>query len=532
MRKNILALSIATMIGGLGLASGANAGSFPGVLVGTTATVLEFNGRDVGHQLIVPYFTTQNGQATLISLVNHDQVNGKAVKVRFRGAANSDDIFDFTLFLSKGDHWSAAVSQGADGRSVLKTSDKSCTLPSSVATNADGTAFVTDRLPASASAADKAKGTREGYVEIFNMADVPDNGHTAPQPDLAKAITHVAGVAPCTAATFSGLATYANIDSTAELEARGFRAPTTGLSGGWTIIDVPNSTTFSGNATAIEARVAAGGAAGTGRMVVFSQTGTAVGQPLADSSTADPLLRGAAPKVAPAQYDLPDLSTPYVGAAAFVPAAGDLNPLANAARLSVALSTTNTQNEFVTSTDIAAKTDWVFSMPTRRYNVALDYSASPNARVYSDFGAAGVVALFAGARNNFDATNTTVSGGQICVTGITPKQYDREENSPTVSNDFVVSPGTPGQPLSFCGEVSVLSFNDAGGNSVLSSSVARKDIDFGTIRNGWATLSHPGLGGVAGFPVQGAAFVKASNAAAKPGVSANYGLAFPHKVVR
>jgi hypothetical protein len=528
MRKNILALSIATMIGGLGLASGANAGSFPGVAVATTATVLEFNGRDVGHQLIVPYFTTQNGQATLINVTNHDQTNGKAVKVRFRGAANSDDIFDFTLFLSKGDHWSAAVSQGADGRSVLRTVDKSCTLPASVATNADGTAFVTDRLPASASAADKAKGTREGYIEIFNMADVPDNGHAAPQPDLAKAITHVSGVAPCTAATFSGLATYANIDSTAELEARGFRAPTTGLSAIWTIIDVPNSTTFSGNATAIEARVAAGGAAGTGRMVVFSQTGNPVGQALADSTTADPLLRGAAPKVAPAQYDLPDLSTPYVGAAAFAPLAGDTIPLGNASRLTAALAVPNTQNEFVTSTDIAGKTDWVFSMPTRRYNVALDYSASPAARVFSDF-------TTAAAPNNinfFTAANTSVASGQICVTGITPKQYDREENSPTVSNDFVVSPGTPGQPLSFCGEVSVLSFNDAGGNSALSSSVARKDIDFGTIRNGWATLAHPGLAGTTGLPVLGSAHMKFSNGAARPGIAANYGVTYPHKVVR
>lgn len=77
MRKNILALSIATMIGGLGLASGANPGSFPGVAVATTTTVLEFNGRDVGHQLIVPSFTTQNGQATLINVTNHDQTTAK-----------------------------------------------------------------------------------------------------------------------------------------------------------------------------------------------------------------------------------------------------------------------------------------------------------------------------------------------------------------------------------------------------------------------------------------------------------------------
>lgn len=271
-----------------------------------------------------------------------------------------------------------------------------------MATNADGTAFVTDRLPASASAADKAKGTvilkSSTWLTFLTMVTpLPTN--------LAKAITHVSGVAPCTAATFSGLATYANIDSTAELEARGFRAPTTGLSTMWTIIDVPNSTTFSGNATAIEARVAAGGAAGTGRMVVFSQTGNPVGQALADSTTADPLLRGAAPKVAPAQYDLPDLSTPYVGAAAFAPLAGDTDSPGQCLASDGCSGCPNTQNEFVTSTDIAGKTDWVFSMPTRRYNVALDYSASPAARVFSDF-------TTAAAPNNinfFTAANTSVA---------------------------------------------------------------------------------------------------------------------------
>ena len=33
----------------------------------------------------------------------------------------------------------------------------------------------------------------------------------------------------------------------------------------------------------------------------------------------------------------------------------------------------NVINEFITDPAIAANTDWVFSLPTRRYSVAVDY---------------------------------------------------------------------------------------------------------------------------------------------------------------
>jgi len=525
MRKNLLAVSIAAMIGGLGLAGGAHAGAFPGVAVATNATSLEFNGDGVGHSLLFPYFTVQNGQSTLITLVNHDEANAKALKVRFRGASNSDDVFDFTLFLSPGDVWTGNVSQAESGRAYLRTGDASCTLPASVRTNGDaGTAFLTDRLGGAGAA-----GTREGYIEVFNMADVPTGSA------MYTAVKHVNGVAPCTAATFSPLATYANINTVAGVEGYGFRAPTTGLSGTWTIIDVPNATSFGGNATAVEARwdhdvdPTTPNVAGTGRLTVFSQTAAPVDQALAESATSDPLLRGAAPIVQPAQFDLPDMSTPYLTNAAYGAATVAERPLAQASSLTGALAVKTVQNEFYTNDIINGATDWVFSMPTRRYNVALNY-AGPNTRVFSNFQGGTV-----GGTNYFTAANTNVTGSQICVTGIDVKYFNREEGSPTVTDEFVVSPGTPGEPLSFCGEASVLSFNDAGGNSVLSAEIARKDIDFGAYNEGWAKLSTPGLGVApanVGLPILGASFSKYVNPNAAPGVAGNYGVAFPHKVTR
>uniref|UniRef100_A0A7S3H3V9 Uncharacterized protein n=1 Tax=Spumella elongata TaxID=89044 RepID=A0A7S3H3V9_9STRA len=136
MKKNVLALSIAAMIGGLGFVGTASAAldaaGNSNALVGTgvagtavdlaagqltkaTATALTTQPGGVGHALLVPYFNAQNGNMTVLHVTNTDQTNGKAVKVRFRGAANSDDILDFQVFLSPGDVWTAAVTAGADG---------------------------------------------------------------------------------------------------------------------------------------------------------------------------------------------------------------------------------------------------------------------------------------------------------------------------------------------------------------------------------------------------------------------------------
>jgi len=88
----------------------------------------------VGHFLLVPYYTAQPGFATLLNLVNSDREHGKVVKVRFRGASNADDVYNFTLFLRPGDVWAGEVSHNpATGLARLSTPDESCTLPRQVA---------------------------------------------------------------------------------------------------------------------------------------------------------------------------------------------------------------------------------------------------------------------------------------------------------------------------------------------------------------------------------------------------------------
>jgi len=505
MKKNVLALSIAAMIGGLGFAGAASA-------------QLAVNESGHGHMLLVPYYTAQNGNMSVFHVVNTDTVNGKAVKVRFRGASNSDDVLDFQVFMSPGDVWTAAVTQGADGVANLVTADGTCTLPAI----AKGVAvpFVQDRLPSTMSAADKASNTREGYVEIFNMADIngasaignnPSTPGVAGNYPLYTAIKHVNGVAPCTDSVLQGTLT-------TEAATPGLLAPSNGLMGSWYIINVPQTTTFSGAANAILAT-------GTTNNVFSAQSTGA-----ATLFSADPLFKTGVLKAQ--KYDVPDLSTPYITASS--QASAD----AQAAALTTALARNAVVNQYANDASITAKTDWVFSMPTRRYSIAANYKAPIgagvlNATQYATDGASGPTSSTAAERaaayrliNDgvtgsyfITAANTTVNSiGQICASSIGATFYDREETSKT--SGAVFSPGTVTQtPL--CGEVSVLSFADAGA-SVLGATVARANVT-GAYTNGWGRIAFS-----APVPVLGASFIKLSNPSASAGVSGNYGITWPH----
>ena len=575
MKKNLLSLSIAALIGGLGVAGAANAGV---ALVGTalsgatTADTLAISPAGIGHILLVPYFTAQNGNATLLSVVNTDTVNGKAVKVRFRGAANSDDLLDFQVFLSPGDVWTANVAKGADGRSVLTTADNSCTQP---AIPAAGVAFGTGRLPATFTAEQKAVQTLEGYVEIFNMADVPpayadgltrvygadlaSAGATATATNaLYVATKHAtsganAGKADCTPAVFAQLQKSNGVVTELNAVAHGLKTPTTGLAGGWAVVNVAGaSVAWSGNSSALQATV--GGVAAPGRIVFSAQRADAQTAGSVNALTNDPLLRepagvavppailATAPKIVAAQQDLPDLSTPYLTVAASGSA------FAQAEAVSGAIATRRVINEYLTDSTISAATDWVFSSPTRRYAVAMDYAnkdALGNtvfAPLFTDsgtFGATGqtVASTFYTAANVTKGTGTEAS--LLCVQPSTGSfsSFDRSEQQPAPGG-VVFSPASVAPGVQFCGETSVLSFNAGGAAaaSVLGATIARKDVD-ATYSAGWATIPTDGLNGAViagpatagnGLPVLGHAFLKATGPVVA-GKSTNFSITYGHR---
>jgi hypothetical protein len=514
MKKRIIALSVAAALG-----------AFAGAASAQTAAYLSPNLDGVGHILYNRYFTTQGKNATLMNIVNTDTVNAKAVKVRFRGASNSDDIFDFQVFLSPGDMWTAMVSKSSTGVSQLSTSDKSCTLPASV-----NQEFITTRLNPSLTGDALAAETREGYVEILNMADIP------PGSALFTTVKHVNGVAPCKYDVLSAV-TPASPELT---------LPTTGLFGNWIIIDVPNTTTFSGDMMALEGRQNIVGTPaysalppGTGNKVFSRQASTSLSS--IPTVTADPLfLKGV---VVPAQYDAPDLSTPYVTSAG-------VDPQSQANYLSQALAARVMGLEYLSDPAIKGGTDWVISMPTRRYYVAVDYKSTPvlisNA---TDNGKPNAYYFREDATPTGEPANVVLGGvckaWQIGVPSAGIEFRDREEGAAT-SDDITISPGNPKQPLTLCGEVSVLGINGSDAPSyALSASNTYKVINTGlTNRDGWGffrmdnpvtlTSGTPPVTALRylGIPMVGQQFTKAVNGNVGTGISGNYGANWSGRILQ
>ena len=585
MKKNVMALSIAAMIGGLGFAGAASADVVVGtdaaqtaatyagkIIAKPTATALAVTAGGVGHALVVPYFNAQNGNMTVLHITNTDQTNGKVAKVRFRSASNSDDLLDFQVFLSPGDVWTAAVTADANGLAQITTADNTCTVPALTTQSFNNS---TSRLPGYLTEAQRTALTREGYVEVFNVADITalksfdTNGAlNAAGPNrspLYTATKHVSGVAPCsvagsTARSTLNAAAIADYTTEAQVAAAGLDSPTGGLMGDWYIINVPQTTVFSGAATAIAATVGAGGANGVGNFRHFAQLGNCLVTGSADGAngvTADPLFRSAnvfdatgavvaAAALPMLNYDAPDMSTPFFGAAT------SANTLAQATNLLTALAVKSVTNQYALDASITAKTDWVFSMPARRYNVAANYAAvtgtsgatgptSSNAkyRLFTDLNASATQAgewfypavngaVYATGGGTYKAGgNTTVdTNGNICVFADGQKFFDREETSATAGPVF--SPGTASS-VSFCGEVSVLAFSDTG-NSVLGASVARSTITSGIYTNGWGVIDTTNA--AQGLPLLGNSFIKLTNPQAGVGVSGTYGISWPHRYTK
>ncbi len=405
-------------------------------------------------------------------------------------------------------------------------------------------------------------------MEIFNVADISDKkafnaagALDALGPNRSALYTntkHVNGVAPCSvagSAARSALNALAITDFTTEgaVAAAGMDSSTGGLMGDWYIINVPQTTVFSGAATAVVANTGVGTAPAIGNFRHFAQLGNSlVAAAGANGVTADPLFRSAnvfdalGAKVTTAalamlNYDAPDLSTPFFAAAS------SANTLAQSTNLLTALKVSSVTNQYALDSSISAKTDWVFSMPARRYNVAANYAAvtgtgasgatTANAkyRLFTDLNANGTQAgewfypavsadYLTGAGAYKAGGNTTVdANGNICVFADGQKFFDREESSNTAGPVF--SPGAASF-VSFCGEVSVLAFGDTG-NSVLAASVARNTVTSGIYTNGWGVIDTTNAG--QGLPMLGQSFIKLTNPQAGAGMSGTYGISWQHR---
>jgi hypothetical protein len=200
------------------------------------AQPVHVSSEGIGQVLIYPYYTTRSGWSTLLSIVNNDSINGKALKVRFLEGRNGALVGSLNVFLAADDIWTGAVVAGnADDQPArLVTNDWSCTFPSfrKGITEAGGRAdpvfqfdnngYVTDSDILELKTMDR---TREGSIEVIEMASIPID-RKAPTL-LAAQIYSLFGLPLCARVADADLPGYS----------AHITAPSGGLSGSATLIN-------------------------------------------------------------------------------------------------------------------------------------------------------------------------------------------------------------------------------------------------------------------------------------------------------
>jgi len=165
-RNNLTAAVLAGLAGIAGIAG--------------TAQAVNMNPDGLGQVLVYSYYTTNDGNQTLLSVVNtSDEV--KAVKVRFLEGYNSREVLDFNLYLSPKDVWVAAIADD-EGTPTLLIPDNSCTVPYLYSMGVEEYGMGKQEFLPYAFTGDNADGgptdisrAAEGYFEVIEMGTVDNS---------------------------------------------------------------------------------------------------------------------------------------------------------------------------------------------------------------------------------------------------------------------------------------------------------------------------------------------------------------------
>lgn len=523
-RKNLTAAVLAGLAGAAGIVGSAQA--------------VNINPDGLGQVLIYPYYTTNGGNQTVLSVVNTSE-NAKAVKVRFLEGQNSQEVLDFNLYMSKYDVWAAAIAD-VNGTPTLVVNDTTCTVPY-LYENTDANGVRNGQQPFLPWEMMKDGGSSnisraaEGHFEMIEMGTLVDAIE-----DSATAATHVPppkGAAPGTPwapydcgqltdawtdNSNASLKGYWMTDNLIDLE-----APSGGLFGGAAIVNVANGTMYSYDAKAIN------GFSSTVQVEDKVSLHQVPGSVLPSLNSGD-------------NYEATVFKDD--GTTLVFDAYTSLQFPRSVDAISFLFMHDQIMNEYTTEANIGAATEWVISFPTKNFYVYKGTSGSDKA-----------LKPFTSAWN----------GEGACEVVQLDTIWDREERQPVTgsSSGPIVSPAPPGPlgiiPFSLCFETSVIRFEgDLTSERPLTPPMATEILgstNFHTIDNGslgfeagWVRLQlahYPEtdadgriktggktytrhLDELTGLPITGFAVQRFENAFLDGGVLANYGGIYSHKGTR
>jgi hypothetical protein len=470
-------------------------------IVNAANSAVHINSNGLGQVLIYPYYSTRAGMDTYLSVVNTTS-SSKAVKVRFTEGKNSREVLDFNLYLSPHDMWTAAVVNTANGAKVI-TADKSCTSP---AIPAGGKEFVNFAFSGAAIEDITGSGgdgetssldrTREGYFEIIEMGVITNTA-------VIAATTHTAGV-PANCAVVQAASMHMG--------------------------EAPAASSLGGQSAALDPSV--GGLAGTASLIGVA-AGTDFGyDPVVIDSFTTKSGAGSNDWFTPGSI-FPDLTSADLTSVVFN-GGSVVNSTWSYGEDSIAsiIMHDNIINEFVLDSATLSGTDWVVTMPTKRYVVPVHNPAlsSDATQLYSPF------------------TKKFWLNGACEPVGLA--YWNREEGSVSFV-DF--SPPAPGGGTTLCWESTVVTFN----NSHVLGSVNEVNVPV-NFENGWLRMTFNATGVTVldhgqtdanganydtasqkltsltndtyvGLPTVGFMVQDFNNQNAAPGILATYGGNFVHK---
>ncbi|GMU46644.1 MAG: hypothetical protein AMXMBFR26_14260 [Porticoccaceae bacterium] len=467
------------------------------VLLTSQAQAVNVSQNGLGEVLLFPYYTVRNNIDTNINITNTSE-NTVIFKIRFREAHNSRDARDFNVVLSPYDVWNATVTLSPDGQAArIITSDKSCTagqLPIDLGNGRRAIDFTNfdyidgqnigpwDGGPTSLDR------TKEGHIEVIEMASLPplNPGAPSPQlqfyndgdntPELIDSIgynaQHVNGV-PRSCSVVRDQLSAANISATRAT----MREPINVLKGAFSLIKATEGKAFAGNPTVL---------ANFYNPFGVDAAGPANANLLVEAASQLPSLS----QVLPPVVDVIDqaVAAPIIDVFNAYPV--------NA--VTAAISREAVVNQYSVNPAALAKTDWVIAFPTKYWYVderepAVGVSANgPNPPAYFSLAPFNRSTTFQWPRDS----QGKPTGDDCAPVKVNFRFFDREEDE-VIAVDNGFSPPPPGTPAnSICYETQVITFNNS--NLFDSPIDANVDLTNSGFTSGWMRLEFPEAGTIVG----------------------------------
>ena len=299
-----------------------------GFVIGGAHAAMTLSPRGTGQVLLYPAYSVIGGQSTLVTLVN-TSARAKAVQLTFREGYMGREVITVRLFLGPRDVWNGTAFQlsTVSQEPALIASDRSCAVPVTIG----GTLPLPDgRIAWQFSRANIGDlpialalyKPWQGSIEAIELGEIKSGSA------LAAAVTAANGQPPSCAGVDSA-------DLSTALDPPGGK-----LYGSFALVNAGAGSIFSGNATAIDG---------------FSVTSLG-GLPLADLAQGRTSAGAADPVEARVDVDGRQVVVKYPRERAID-------------AVSALLMADAVSGEFVVDPIAGAKTDWVLTMPTRRYYV-------------------------------------------------------------------------------------------------------------------------------------------------------------------